>query len=154
MSEEMSYEKVSVVKWIITLILFVMAVVGIVVGVIFVISGVTGMAEYIIPGVIILLLAMLFSTISENMGYKFCKKCRTKMDGCEYEYRTTRNYNTKDGQGNLKMRMTEVRIIATCPSCGKKKKFKKAFKSYNYNSGENYDVQYLVDEFCLKKFGH
>ena len=152
----MELKKVSVVKKILTIVLPIIGIVVVLIGFIWAIGGLMGVStiEEALLGFAFLGLGMGIITISENMGYKFCKKCRTKMDGCAYEYRTTRHFDKKDSKGNLKMRMTEVQIVAECPGCGKKKKFKKAFKSYNYDSGENYDVETSIDNFCFKKFGH
>lgn len=98
-------------------------------------------------------LCLLFDKITRNMSYKFCAKCRSVMDGCAYEYRSKKSFDVKSNN-ELSKRKVEVEIKATCPECGKIKKFKEAFVSYNYKTGENYNVGSLVDDFCERKFGH
>lgn len=122
---------------------------------VFIIIGIkTGSAFMILFAFALFGIGSLAVKIAFERGVKYCSKCKAMMEGCEYQYRSVRSYDKKDSNNVKTYRMVEVEIIAVCPDCGKTKKFKKEFKAYNYQTREEYDVQYYVDEYCMKKFGH
>lgn len=81
---------------------------------------------------------------------RICDKCGASMEGCAYEYQEkSRKYVTGSGNSSGHLEVT-VWIRATCPQCGAIKEFTRSFKVDNHSD----NLQFQVDNFCRKAFGH
>ena len=104
-----------------------------------------------IPFFVVLGLAVVFSIVSffaREQERKWCIKCGASMDGCAYEYKETRRTDM-DRNGYVK---STIKIIAECPECGAKKKFKKTWKMLGSQTVG--DLQDEVEAYTKSKFGH
>ena len=129
---------------------FLIAAVGIVLGVIAVtkVKENEGLATTLfIIGLPFLVVGGIWYFVATSNSRGVCDACGQKMTGCEYQYQEVRRRYSNTGDGGT----VTVEIIAHCPYCGQEKKFRKDFH-INSNGGDN--IQYQVDDFCRRHFGH
>ena len=101
-------------------------------------------------GVIAMAVAGFIFKLNMDKSRRICDKCGESMQGCAYEYQEkSRKY--VDGSANTSGHLeVTVWIRATCPHCGTIKEFTRTFKVDNHSD----NLQFQVDNFCRKAFGH
>ena len=79
-----------------------------------------------------------------DLTAKTCGFCGKSMDGCAYSYQEVRRHYDNNGA------KVTIEIRAVCPYCGKEKTFRKDF---TIRAGSD-NLDYKIDSYCRKKFGH
>ena len=101
-------------------------------------------------GVIAMAVAGFMFKLNMDKSRRICDKCGESMQGCSYEYQE-KSRRFVEGSGNSSGHLeVNVWIRATCPHCGEVKEFTRTFKVDNHSD----NLQYQVDNFCRKSFGH
>lgn len=108
----------------------------------------------ILIGVVVFFIGVGVVALSVSRSRSICMSCGTSLQGAEYSYIATREYDTYDSNKTPTKRKVDVKISVVCPKCGKTKVIVKSFTFHNYSSGITYNVQDLVDDYCNSKFGH
>lgn len=94
---------------------------------------------------LVIIAAGIITTLVGNSGArKFCNKCGASMQGCAYSYRQRRGYQRGE------VYVYEIEFTAECPECGAQKRFIKNFNVRN----DGLNIDYMVETFCEKTFGH
>lgn len=102
----------------------------------------------LIIGIILVVIGFFMTKSGKERARKFCHKCSASLNGCAYRWEETRRYVRNSST------YSNVRITSVCPECGAEFTFNKEFCIYNDNTRTYYDIEDLVENYTISKFGH
>lgn len=114
-----------------------------------ILAAVTNFSETtLIIGIIMVVVGVIMFRSGKERARKFCRKCNASLHGCAYRWQETKRYVRNSST------YSDVRITSVCPECGAEYTFTKEFCIYNDNTQTYYDIEDLVDQYTIEKFGH
>lgn len=108
--------------------------------------------ELFIAAAVLIVVGILVRKGGQEISYKTCMECNEPMLGAEITFAKLKHYEKKGFRKGVVKDGSVMLIRAECPHCQHNKEIKKVFIENDYKKGITNDVEYLMEQFCLKRF--